>query len=113
MGGSKASAAVRRPAHAYFVPLLSGLQLFASVQMADVPDPPPAGGERLYACDQGRLPPVSHSVTNAVVQLLQPLQCRRPTGHTTTTESHDLAAACSTRACHTSPPATGHGSAGC
>ena len=50
---AKSSGAVRRPAHAYFVPLLSGLQLFASVQMADVPDPPPAGGERLYACDQG------------------------------------------------------------
>lgn len=35
------------------MPLLSGLQLFASVQTADVVDPPPGGGERLYACDGG------------------------------------------------------------
>lgn len=41
----------RGPAHAYFVPLLSGLQLFASVAAGDVEDAPPAGGERLYACD--------------------------------------------------------------
>jgi len=46
----------RGPAHAYFVPLLSGLQLFASVppgESGEVPDPPPAGGERLFACDGG------------------------------------------------------------
>lgn len=46
----------RGPAHAYFVPLLSGLQLFASVppgEMGEMPDPPPAGGERLFACDGG------------------------------------------------------------
>ncbi len=43
----------RGPAHAYFVPLLSGLQLYVGVPPGEVADQPPPGGERLYACDGG------------------------------------------------------------